>query len=112
MDSLANYLVTARSFPEDGYKTVEEVRKRYEKDPAMFESLWQDLFKDEKSHSVSEFKKYLEEKVLFIQFERYNSQFETNPLPFTMDLRVYPLDSRLSKVACLKVVEHEIQTMA
>ncbi len=106
MKALSTYLETAQDFQE-GHHEVENLRKLYEKDAARFERMWQELFKDEKSLQVKNFEELLESKGLYVQYEKYASQYEKITEPNSLDLRIYPYDIKTGKVACLKVTVHE-----
>ena len=102
MKSLAHYLVTARDYLE-GYRGVEKVKALFKEDPALFESAWQDLFRDKGSYLVKEFMELLDEKGLYIQYEKYAPRNPIGTRPITLDLRVYTYSTDVGKVACLKV---------
>ena len=106
MKALSTYLETAHDFQE-GHHEVENLRKLYKEDAARFERKWQDLFQDKKSKMVNDFKELLESKGLYVQYEKYASVFETFTEPNSLDLRIYPYDTKTGKVACLKVTVHE-----
>ena len=103
--SLGHYLETATDYLDD-YRDVEKVKKLYAKDPKKFEEMWQGLFKDTKSYMVKSFIRLLNEKGLYIQYERYASRY--NPEEgISQDLRIYQFSKDIGQVATLKVTEHE-----
>lgn len=106
MKALSTYLETAHDFQE-GYQEVENLRKLYKEDAARFERMWQELFKDEKSFMVKTFKELLESNGLYVQYEKYASRYEMITEPNSLDLRIYPYNTKNGKVACLKVTVHE-----
>ena len=106
MKPLSQYLETAHDFQE-GYREVEKLQELYKGDPNRFENMWQALFQDEKSKMVNDFKELLESKGLYVQYEKYASVFETFTEPNSLDLRIYPYDTKIGKIACLKVTVHE-----
>ena len=106
MKPLSQYLETAHDFQE-GYREVERLQELYKGDPERFEHMWQALFQDEKSYMLKSFKELLESKGLYVQYEKYASVFETFTEPNSLDLRIYPYDTKIGKIACLKVTVHE-----
>ncbi len=106
MKPLSQYLETAHDHQE-GYREVEKLKELYKGDPERFERMWQKLFQDEKSKMVNDFKELLESKGLYVQYEKYASVFETFTEPNSLDLRIYPYDTKIGKTACLKVTVHE-----
>ena len=106
MDALSQYLVTAQSFT--GFaRDVDRPKELYAKDPAKFERMWQELFTDQKSYDVWQFKQLLESKGLYLQYEHYAPRLAQDYVPLKMDLRIYPFSKEVGRVACLKVVEME-----
>ena len=104
MNALSQYLVNARPFTGDDDKTVREL---YKSDPGFFEYSWKQLFADEGSYLAAEFVQLLEEKGLYVQYEKYCPRFRPETRPMSLDLRVYTYDMEVGKVACLKVTEFE-----
>ena len=106
MNALSQYLVNARPFLGEGDSAAETVRELYKSDPGFFEYSWKQLFVDEGSYLAAEFVQLLEEKGLYVQYEKYCPRFRPETRPMSLELRVYP-DTKVGKVACLKVTEFE-----
>ena len=106
MDALSNYLATATDFLE-GYRDVDKVKDLYEKDPAGFERMWQELFTDTKSYMVTSFIKILEKKGLYIQYDHCATR-NISEVGISLDLRIYRFSKEVGEIACLKVMKHEL----
>lgn len=107
MNALSQYLVNARPHLGDGDSAVTKVRELYKKDPGLFEYSWKQLFVDEGSYLAAKFAELLEEKGLYVQYEKYCPRFRPETRSMSLELRVYPYDMEVGDVACLKVTEFE-----
>ena len=88
MNALSQYLVNARPFLGEGDSAAKTVSKLYESDPEFFEYSWKQLFVDEGSYLAAEFVQLLEEKGLYVQYEKYCPRFRPETRPMSLDLRV------------------------